>query len=1121
MIARFVAFCLSKRWLTLAVFGMIAIFGGYAWRQLSVEAYPDIADTTAQVVTQFTGHAAEEVEEQVTVPLERSLNGIPGLHVMRSRSTFGLSLITLVFVDGVDDYWARQRIQERVNGVDLPPGANPGLDPLSSPIGEIYRYVLESNTRDQRELKELQEWVVIPKLKQVFGVADITNFGGETTQFQLLLDPSRLSQYRLTLHQVIGAVQTNNANAGGSIMVRGDQGYVVRGLGLVRSLEDLGNIVVSQKAGTPVFLRNLGQLRLGALERQGILGKNGNPDGVSGIVLLLRGENPSVVLDGIHEKVAQLNHGGLPSDVKVVPYLDRTALVHTTLHTVSHTLIEGMCLVVFVLFLFLQSMRGALIVAITIPLSLLIAFILMRFTNIPANLLSLGAIDFGIIVDGAIVVLENIMRHREEHPRARLTESEARRAAVQVARPMFFAMVIIITAYIPLFAFQRVEKKLFTPMAYTVGYALAGATLVALALIPGLSLTTFRKPKAIRRNLPLEWLTRRYKAGLGHVLNHPIRLAVIPGLLAAAGAVLLSLMVGKEFLPELDEGSIWLQVQLPPGLSLDHASTMASELRDATREFREVSYIVTQLGRNDDGTDPWTPSHIECSVGLTPYSTWSGGETKKDLIARLQKRYERIPGMTVGFSQPMIDGVNDKIAGAHSELVLKIFGQDLDEMRRIAGDSMAAINEVPGAADVAIDQEPPLPQVQIHVDRDAAARFGVAVADISELIEVGIGGRSVGQLFLGERRYDIAVRFIESARDSPEAIGNLLLATPSGAGIPLSQVSTIDLRVGESTITREANRRHLTIKINIRGRDLSSFLKEAHEKLAAKVKYDPEHFEFVWGGQFENQQRAQGRLVIVLPLVLALIFILLYGAFGKVRHAALILINVPMALLGGMFALLLRGMTLNVSSAVGFIALFGVSVQNGVIMVASLNRLSEHANDLKASIIRGATERFRPVLMTATVAALGLIPAALARGIGSDVQRPLATVIVGGLVSATLLTLFVVPAVYELVERYVQTRDMRAQDEHDQRATNVFQTLEARGMAPTGARDTGRVTGVRTTESGRVTGEPRTTESGRVTGEPRTTDTGRVTGEPRTTDTGRIAAAFSTDPPDDDEEPKS
>jgi cobalt-zinc-cadmium resistance protein CzcA len=1022
MIERFVRLCLSKRWLVLAVFALIAAFGVVSWQALSVEAYPDIADTTAQVVTQFLGHAAEEVEEQVTIPLERSLNGIPGLYVMRSRSTFGLSLITLVFRDGIEDYWARQRIRERISGVDLPPGANPDLDPLTSPIGEIFRYTLESKTRSQRELRELQQWVVVPTLRQVFGVADVTNFGGETTQFQLLVDPARLSEYNLNLHQVLDAIATNNSNAGGSVLVRGDQGFVVRGIGLIRSLSDLGNIVVAEKNGTPVFVKNLGDLRLGALERRGILGKDANPDGVSGIVLLLRGQNPSVVLTGVHEKVEALNNGLLPADVKVVPYLDRMHLVETTLHTVSHTLIEGMALVVLVLMLFLGSPRSALIVAVTIPLSLLIAFILMHLTDIPANLLSLGAIDFGIIVDGAIVVLENIMRHREEHPTARLTESEARRAALQVARPMFFAMAIIITAYIPLFAFQRVEKKLFSPMAYTVGYALGGATLVALALIPGLALAAFAKPRKLFHNRPLEWLSERYRRVLDKVLRHPVKLAVIPGLVAAAAAVVLGGLVGKEFLPELDEGSIWLQVQLPPGLSLARASEMASELRKATREFPEVSTIVTQLGRNDDGTDPWTPSHIESSVGLTPYDTWPKGETKHDLIAKMQERFKRIPGLTVGFSQPMIDGVNDKISGAHSELVLKVYGRDLDKMRGIAGHIVDVLNATPGAADVAIDQEPPLPQIQIHVDREAAARFGINMADIAELIEVAIGGRAVAQVFLGERRYDIAVRFIESARGSEEAIGNLLLATPNGAKIPLAQVAQIDMRSGEGTITREGNRRHLTVKLNIRGRDLSSFLADARARIAAQVPIDAAEHELVWGGQFENQQRAARRLAIVMPIVLTLIFVLLYGAFGTIRHAALILINVPLALLGGMIALHLRGMTLNVSSAVGFIALFGVSVQNGVIMVSSLNQLAEKTENLAAAVLQGAHERLRPVLMTATVAALGLIPAAMAKGIGSDVQRPLATVVVGGLVSATVLTLFALPAVYLLVERRVQAR---------------------------------------------------------------------------------------------------
>jgi len=1015
MIDRFVALCLNRRQLVWLIVIVIGMFGYLSWQALAIEAYPDIADVTSQVITQYPGHAAEEVEEQVTVPLERELNGIPGLQVMRSHSTFGLSLITLVFQDGIDDYWARQRIQERIAGVDLPPSATPGLDPLTSPIGEIYRYTLQSTFRDERELRELQEWVVIPRLKQVTGAADVTNFGGETTQFQLVVDPAKLAQYNVSLAQVTAAVQANNANAGGSIVNRGEQGYVVRGIGLVRSLQDLGNIVILAKNGTPVFLKNLGTLQLGALERRGILGKDKNPDSVSGIVLLLRGMNPSEVLEGVHLQVTALNGGILPPDVKLVPYSDRTELVHTTVHRVSQTLLEGIGLVVLVLLLFLGSTRGALMVALTIPFSLLFAFICMRFTNIPANLLSLGAIDFGIIVDAAIVVMENILRRREEEPEKKLIESDALAPAVRVARPIFFATLIIVTAYLPLFAFQRVEKKLFSPMAYVVGYSLIGALIFALGVIPGLAYVTYRRPRRPFHNRVLEALGRAYERAVHHLTHHPLH-AIIPAVLAAGLAVVLSITIGKEFLPYLDEGSIWLQIQLPPGLSLPKAAAMADELRAATLEFPEVSTIVSQLGRNDDGTDPWTPSHIECFVGLKPYSTWPDHGDKQGLIKRLSERYAHVPGVTVGFSQPMIDGVNDKIAGAHSDLVVKVFGHDFAEMRRIAGELVDTLDKVSGASDVTIDQEPPLPQIQVVVDREAAARFGINIADIAAIIESGIGGKAISTLFLGERKYDIAVRFPESVRGSPDAIGSLTVTLPTGARIPLSQLAQIGTTTGESSITREMNRRHLTVRLNLRGRDLSSFLKEAQGKIAEQVKFDSTKYQIEWGGQFENQQRAQHRLAVIVPAVLALIFILLYAAFGTLRHAGLILTIVPVALLGGLIALMLRGMTINVSSAVGFIALFGVAVQNGVIMVASLNYQRQNLKNLHHAVVRGATRRFRPVLMTATVAALGLLPAALARGVGSDVQRPLATVIVGGLITATLLTLLVLPAMYILLE---------------------------------------------------------------------------------------------------------
>ena len=1019
MIERFVTLALRRRKLVWLIAMFVAIFGYASWQALQIEAYPDIADVSSQVITQYPGHAAEEVEEQVTIPLERELNGIPGLQIMRSHSTFGLSLITLVFQDGVDDYWARQRINERIAGVSLPPGANPGLDPLTSPIGEIYRYTLESTFRDQRELRELQEWVVIPRLKQAPGVADVTNFGGETTQFQLIVDPSKLSQYNVSLSSVIAAIQANNANAGGSIVVRGEQGYVVRGIGLVRSLQDLGNIVILAKNGTPVFLKNLGTLQLGALERRGILGKDANPDSVSGIVLLLRGMNPSQVLEGIHAQAAALNHGILPADVKLVPYLDRTNLVNTTVHRVSQTLLEGMGLVLIVLILFLGSARGAILVAVTVPFALLFAFICMRFTNIPANLLSLGAIDFGLIVDASSVVMENILRQREEHPNDPLGEENARNSAVQVARPIFFATLIIITAYLPLFAFQRVEKKLFAPMAYVVGYSLLGALLMALAIVPGLALVTYQRPRKTFHNPVLAWISRIYERAVHHLTHHPLQ-AAVPAIAAVVLAVVLSITIGKEFLPYLDEGSIWLQVQLPPGISLQKAASMADELRAATREFPEVSTIVSQLGRNDDGTDPWTPSHIECFVGLKPYDTWPNRGDKQDLIKRLDDRFSKVPGVSVGFSQPMIDGVNDKISGAHSDLVVKVFGHEFAESRRIARELVTVLESISGATDVTIDQEPPLPQIQLKVDREAAARFGINVADIATIIESGIGGKAVSNVFIGERVYDIAVRFPESVRGSADAISSLTVALPSGARIPLSQVAQIISATGESSITREMNRRHLTVRLNLRGRDLSSFLAEAHGKIAAQVKFDSAKYQVEWGGQFENQQRAQRRLAFIVPGVIALIFVLLYSAFGTLRHAALILTIVPVALLGGLIALTLRGMTLNVSSAVGFIALFGVAVQNGVIMVASLNHQRFHVKGLHRAVLLGATQRLRPVLMTATVAALGLLPAALARGVGSDVQRPLATVIVGGLITATLLTLLVLPSLYLLLERQAE-----------------------------------------------------------------------------------------------------
>ncbi len=1003
----------------MALFLLLGIFGYFSWKQLSIEAYPDIADVTSQVVTQVPGLAAEEIELQITIPIERALNGMPGMHVMRSNSTFGLSMITLVFKDGVDDYFARQRIQERLNVVELPYEATPELDPLTSPIGEVYRYIIEGDGYSLRELTDIQNFTIIPKINQVSGVAEVTNFGGITTQFQIELDPHKLEQYGLSLSDVTETVEQNNVNAGGSVLTRGDLGYVVRGIGLIKNLEDLGRIVVKADGGVPVFLNDLGNLKYGNLERKGVLGytdrQRDYSDSIEGIVLLLKGQNPSEVLEGIHLAVADLNNGILPEGVKIQVFLDRSDLVDTTLNTVSRTLIEGIGLVVIVLIVFLGSWRGALLVAVTIPLSLLIAFILMHFTNIPANLLSLGAIDFGIIVDGAIVMMESILKKREESPNEELREKSIADRAKQVAKPIFFATLIIITAYLPLFAFERVEKKLFTPMAFTVGYALMGALAVALFLIPGLAYMVYKKPRKIYHNRWLEKLTALYDQRIVKLVAKP-KQVFLPLLLILIGTVFLTMKVGKDFLPPLDEGSIWLQVQLPPGISIEKSKEMSDTLRARTMKYDEVTYIMVQAGRNDDGTDPFTPSHYECSVGLKPYAEWPKGKTKNDLIEELSLEYATIPGMTVGFAQPMIDGVMDKIAGAHSELVVKVYGEDFHETRRIADEVMKTLQGVAGAVDLAIDQVPPLPQLQIRANREKIAQFGLNVSDVAELIEVAIGGKAISQVFIGNKVYEISCRYMEERRDTPEKIANLMLTSSTGAKIPLSQVAEVVTSTGESTITREMNRRHLTVKLNVRNRDLGSLLKEAQQQIEEKVNYDHEKFTIEWGGQFENQNRAYERLGIIVPLTLCLMFVLLYGAFGQFRQAGLLMIVVPLALFGGMLALNIRGMTLNVSSAVGFIALFGVAIQNGVIMISHINQQRKNQKNLKEAVLTGAKERFRPVLMTATVAVLGLFPASLATGIGSDVQRPLATVIVYGLLFATLLTLFVLPALYYLVE---------------------------------------------------------------------------------------------------------
>lgn len=1044
MIERAVEICLQKRLIVILATILIFFYGLYSWTQLKLEAYPDVGDVTVIVTTQARGLAAEEVEQQITVPLERALASTPGLVTIRSSSTFALSLITMVFKDGVEDYWARQRVLERVNQVSLPSSMQPTLGPLTGPAGEILRYSLESDEKNLAELSEIQRWVVLPALNQVPGVASVANFGGLTRQFQLEIDPLSLQRYGLGLSDVSTAISSNSASSGGSRITRGEQSYVIRSIGLVRNLEDLGNIVVTQSKGTPILTRDLGAPQMSSQEREGVLGKDHNSDAIQGTIQMLKGENAGQVLKAVHERLEQLQAELAPQGVRIVPYLDRNDLVEATVSKVGHTVGEGVALVFIVLILFLGSPRSAIVVAVTIPIALSVTFILMNLTKLPANLLSLGSIDFGVIVDGAIVVTEAILRVREHNPTRPLETDTVQFIVRQVVNPIFFATIIIITAYLPLLGLERVEAKLFSPVAYTISYALFGALLCSLLLVPGLAYIAFHKPAEIFHNAPLEWLQNKYGELLAICVDKP-RIIYSAAAAAFIGVVVAGATIGREFLPNLDEGSLWLQVQLPSGISIGKAEEMARDLRNAVMEFPEISFVVSQIGRNDDRTDPWTLSHIEAPVGLRPYDEWPAGETKADFVRRLAERLKQLPGVEVGISQPIIDNVNDLVAGAHSALVVKVFGQDLKETRRIASDIVATLKETPGTSQTSIVQEPPIPQIAFHIDRSLAARYGINVADVANLIQTGVGGAPIGQIYVNERSYDVTLRFPPEARNSPEALGNLLVNTSAGAQIALSQISKISLQNGESAISHDKTKRSLTVRVDYDNRDLASYLSDAHERIAKNVKYDPSLYKVVWGGKFENQERAQKRLTTIVGAVLVLMLVFLFIGFGKFRYALLILGVVPLATLGGLVSLHIRSDSLNVATGVGFLALFGVAVQNGIIMVANLNRTSavriaaararwvatevepqamrrDFIAAIRMGVLEGAGERFRPVLMTSTVATVGMLPAAMATGIGSDVQRSLATVIVGGLIVATLLTLFILPVFYFVVETFVRLR---------------------------------------------------------------------------------------------------
>ncbi|MFZ1864759.1 MAG: CusA/CzcA family heavy metal efflux RND transporter [Polyangiales bacterium] len=1033
MIERMVRFALQQRLVVLFVALILIGTGVWAFKQLQIEAYPDISDTQVVVVTLLPGRAAEEVERLVTVPIERALNRVPEVIARRSRTIFGLSVVELTFDYGTNDWFARQVVLEALSDATLPEDATSSLGPLSTPIGELYRYTIEAEDRDPIRLRELQDWVIEPRLLQVPGVADVTPFGGLVKQFQIELDPLKLDEYALSVGDVAEAVDANNKNAGGALLDTGQQSLAVRGVGAIQSIEDLESVLVTESEGVPVFVHDLGHVRIGGAPPTGIFGIGEDTVGVEGIVLMRRGENPTEVLTGVKEAVAELNASRLPPDVRIVPIYDRAQLVDSTLHTVTHTLTEGLLIVVGVLLFFLVSVRAAIITAITIPLSLLFAFVCMQLTGIPANLLSLGALDFGIIVDGSLVMVERIVHVLSTGQSARPADEKATRtagvidavrtAALEVGRPIFFSMMIIVAAYIPLFTLQRVERRLFTPMAFTVSYALIGALLLSLTLVPVLATYVFPGPYRGRENRALHWLRRQYGRGLTFTLRRA-GLTVGVALAVVAASFVLGTRLGSEFLPQLDEGVIWIRANLTAGTSLSESAEVAKRIRATVARPSEVLLVSSQTGRNDSGTDPYGPNRNELFVALSPYDAWPSGKRKADLVQEISAALRaEIPGATFSFTQPIIDNVTEAVTGSAADLAVIIRGPDLNRLRSLGAQILEAVRQVPGATDPAIEQDADQPQLVITIDRQEAGRYGVSVSDLQDVIELAIGGRAVSTAFEGERRFAITARYPPADRGDPAAIDRILVPTREGGRVPLAQLATVEVRNGTSIVARRENQRQITVRTNIRGIDQGSFVEEAQDRVQNTVRI-PAGYHIEWGGQFENLTRAKKRLTFIVPITIGIIFALLFFMFRSPLYAGIVLMNVPFSLVGGLVALWLRGIHLSVSAAVGFISLFGVAVMSGVLVVAEINRRRREPNaDFAGAVLDGTLAQMRPVLMMIVVALLGMLPAANATGIGSDIQRPLATVIVGGLGSTLVLTLFALPSLYHLLARPRRPKD--------------------------------------------------------------------------------------------------
>ena len=1019
MINKIIEMAMRERLLTALLAAVIIAAGVTSYQKLPIDAFPDVSPVLVQIFTEAEGLAPEEVEKLITYPIEVAMNGLPDITRIQSISTFGLSVVSIYFKDDVDIYFARQLVFERLETArsEIPEGmGDPEMGPITTGLGQVYQYIVEGEGYDLMELRSIQDWIVKFQLRTVPGVTDVLSFGGKVRQYQVQVDPNELLSHNVTLDELIRAIESNNLNAGGSFIVRGAEEYIIRGIGWTQTLEDIKNIVVAERNGVPIYVSQLADVTFGPEIRRGIVTRNAEGEVVAGIVLKLIFTNTSRVIADIKAKVEQINKS-LPPGVRVRPFYDQADLVKKATDTVKNALLEGGILVVLVLVLFLGNLRSALVVTLTLPLSVLIAFFLMDQFNMSANLMSLGglAIGIGMMVDGAVVMVENIFRHLTERRDQTEPLHIILEAAREVGRPIVFAISIIIIVFLPLFTLQEVEGKMFSPMAYTISFAMAGSLLIALTIVPVACSFLLTRGLKHRENPLMRVLKRGYRPILRGAIRRR-RLVVTAAVLLLLGSLALFPFLGTEFVPILDEGSIVIRVTTAPSTSLDETTLITRRLEEMLLEFPEVKNVISKIGRAELGGDPEPVNNSEIFVELAPPDQWKTARTKTELIEKMEARLSQFPGILLNFSQPIAMRVDELISGVRAQIAIKLFGEDLDVLLEKGNQIAAVVSQVPGAADVQVEQVAGKPQVQIKIDRDRIARYGINVKDVQDVIRALIGGTSVGQVFEGQKRYDIFIRLKEPYRKDIEAIRNLLISAPNGRRIPLAQLAHIETVIGPKQISREANQRRLVIQLNVRGRDMGGFVEEARRLVEEKVDLPPGYF-VTWGGQFENQQRAMRRLSIIVPLTIGLIYLMLFLTFNSGRQAALIILNVPFAMVGGIVSLYISGQYLSVPASVGFIALFGVAVLNGVVLVSYINQLRREGQSLEDAVINGAMLRLRPVLMTALVASLGLVPLLLSTGTGSEVQRPLATVVVGGLVTSTLLTLLVLPTIYGWFEK--------------------------------------------------------------------------------------------------------